>query len=259
MRTDGTTRWINLVVRPAQNPQSTAGVCAGDLRREPPGEPAHAPSAAEEQEPLARQLDQELQHTKSQLRTTIEQYETSIEELKASNEELQAINEELHSTTEELETSKEELQSINEELHAVNQELKNKIDELSRVNADLKNFLSATDIGTIFLDRALRIVSYTPQAEQLFNLIPADIRRPLAHVTHRVTYTDLPGDAAQVLERLTTIEREVQRDDGRWYVARLLPYRTVDDRIDGVVLTFVDINQRKLAEEARLEAHRQTD
>jgi two-component system, chemotaxis family, CheB/CheR fusion protein len=259
MRTDGTTRWINLVVRPAQNSQTTQVFVLVIFDESSADGPAREPSAVEHQEPLARQLDQELQHTKRQLHTTIEQYETSIEELKASNEELQAINEELHSTTEELETSKEELQSINEELHAVNQELKNKIDELSRVNADLHNFLAATDIGTIFLDRGLRIVSYTPQAEQLFNLIPADIRRPLAHVTHRVTYTRLPDDAAQVLAKLTTIEREVQRDDGRWYIVRLLPYRTIDDRIDGVVLTFVDIHQRKLAEEARLEAHRQTE
>jgi two-component system CheB/CheR fusion protein len=259
LRIDGTTRWINLVVRPAQNSQSTQAFVLVIFDESIPGEPARAPNVAEEQEPLARQLDQELQHTKSQLRSTVEQYETSIEELKASNEELQAINEELHSTTEELETSKEELQSINEELGAVNQELKNKIDELSRVNGDLQNFLAATDIGTIFLDRALRIVSYTPRAEELFNVIGADIQRPLAHVTHRVGYTNLPSDAAQVLERLTTIEREVQRDDGRWYIVRLLPYRTVDDRIDGVVLTIVDINQRKLAEQARLEAHRQTE
>ncbi|MDQ2997120.1 MAG: PAS domain S-box protein, partial [Chloroflexota bacterium] len=257
MHTNGATRWLNLVVRPAQNPQSLQACMLVIFEEIVPGEPASEPSAAEEPGPLARQLDQELQHTRSQLRTTIEQYETSIEELKASNEELQSINEELHSTTEELETSKEELQSINEELQAVNQELKNKIEELSRVNGDLHNFLVATNIGTLFLDRALRIVSYTPQAEQLFNLIPADISRPLAHVTHRVAYTNLPADAAQVLERLMPIEREVQRDDGRWYLARLLPYRTADDRIDGVVITFVDINQRKQADEARLEAYRQ--
>lgn len=259
IRTDGGTRWINLVVRPAQNSQSTQTFVLVIFDESATGEPVPEASVAEEQEPLARQLDQELQHTKNQLRTTIEQYETSIEELKASNEELQASNEELHSTTEELETNKEELQSINEELRAVNQELKNKIDELGRVNDDLHNFLAATDIGTIFLDRALRIVSYTPQAEQLFNLIPADIRRPLAHVTHRVDYINLPADAAQVLERLTTIEREVQRDDGRWYLARLLPYRALDDRIDGVVLTFVDINQRKLSEQSQLDAHRRTE
>jgi two-component system CheB/CheR fusion protein len=259
IRTGDTTRWINLVVRPAQNMQSAQVFVLVIFDERAPGEPVREPSAVEDQEPLARQLDQELQQTKSQLRASIEQYETSIEELKASNEELQAINEELHSTTEELETSKEELQSINEELHAVNQELKTKIDELSRANADLQNFLAATDIGTIFLNRALQIVSYTPQAEQLFNLIPADIRRPLAHVTHRISYTNLPSDAAQVLQQLTPIEREVQRDDGRWYIARLLPYRTMDDRINGVVLTFVDINQRKLSEQARLDAHRQTE
>ena len=255
MRTDGTTRWINLVVRPAQNLQSTQAFVLVIFDESVLGET----SAPEEQEPLVRQLDQELQHIRIQLRATAEQSEISIEELRGSNQELQSINEELHSATEELETSKEELQSINEELGAVNQELKDKIDELSRVNSDLQNFLAATDIGTIFLDRALRIVSYTPRVEELFNLLPADIRRPLAHVTHRVAYADLPSDAAQVLERLTAIEREVQRDDGRWYIARLLPYRTVEDRIDGVVMTFVDINQRKLAEEARHEAHRQTE
>jgi two-component system CheB/CheR fusion protein len=258
MHIGGTTRWINLVVRPAQSARSAQAFVLVIFDESTEGALEREPSMAADQEPLARQLDQELQYTKNQLRTSIEQYETSIEELKASNEELQAINEELHSTTEELETSKEELQSINEELHAVNQELKNKIDELSRVNADLQNYLAATDIGTIFLDRASRIVSYTPQVEQLFNLIPADIQRPLAHITHRITYTNLPADAAQVLDRLTPIEREVQRDDGRWYFVRLLPYRTSDDRIDGVVLTFVDIHGRKLAEEARLEAHRQT-
>ncbi|MEO7909907.1 MAG: chemotaxis protein CheB [Roseiflexaceae bacterium] len=259
MRMNDTTRWINLVVRPAQNQPSMQMFVLVIFDEIVSGEPAHAASVDVDQEPLARQLDQELQYTKNQLRTTVEQYETSIEELKASNEELQAINEELHSATEELETSKEELQSINEEMGAVNQELKNKIDELSRVNGDLHNFLAATDIGTIFLDRALRIVSYTPRVAELFNLIPADIRRPLAHVTHRITYANLPIDAAQVLEQLTLIEHEVQRDDGRWYIARLLPYRTADDRIDGVVMTFVDINQRKLAEDARLEAHRQTE
>jgi two-component system, chemotaxis family, CheB/CheR fusion protein len=256
---DGTTRWINLVVRPAQDQQSTQTLVLVIFDESEPDVLLPEPVPAEEQDPLAHQLEQELQHTKNQLRSTIEQYETSIEELKASNEELQAINEELHSTAEELETSKEELQSTNEELHAVNQELKNKIDELSRVNADLQNFLAATDIGTIFLDRALRIVRYTPQVGQLFNLIPSDIQRPLAHITHRILYTNLPGDAAQVLDRLIIIEREVQHDDGRWYVVRLLPYRTIDDHIDGVVLTFVDVTQRRFAEEARLDAHRQTE
>jgi two-component system, chemotaxis family, CheB/CheR fusion protein len=253
-------RWINLVVRMIQDPQSSQSfvlvIFDDDAELEQSGEQPAISAAAE---PLMAQLERELQHTKDQLRATVEQYETSIEELRASNEELQAINEELRSTTEELETSKEELQSINEELRAVNQELKNKIDEVSRVNNDLQNFLSATDIGTIFLNRSLQIMRYTPQAEQLFNLIPSDINRPLAHVTHRLSYAKLEDDAAQVIARLTPIEREVQRDDGLYYLARLLPYRSADDRIDGVVLTFVDITERKRAEQARLESRRQTE
>jgi len=260
MRDGGTTRWINLVVRMVQDPQSTQSfvlVIFDDARELE--QDTYEPAITVASEPLMAQLEQELQHTRDQLRAAIEQYETSIEELRASNEELQAINEELRSTTEELETSKEELQSINEELRAVNQELKNNIEEVNRVNSDLQNFLSATDIGTIFLNRSLQLMRYTPRAEDLFNLIPSDINRPLAHVTDRLDYANLADDAAQVLDRLTTIEREVQRDDGRYYVARLLPYRTAEDRIGGVVLTFVDITERKRAEEARLESRRQTE
>lgn len=151
---------------------------------------------------------------------------------------------------------KEELQSINEELSTVNQELKTKVDEISRVNTDLQNFLAAIDIGTIFLDRSLRIMHYTPRAQEVVNLIPSDLNRPLAHVTHQLAYDDIVGDAEQVLDRLATIERTVQHRDGRWYLARLLPYRTVEDRIDGVVLTFVDITERKRNEES-LEQSRQ--
>lgn len=260
MRDGAVTKLVDLIVRRVPDTQSSQSFLlvlfddTGELDRA-----SDVPALSTSAEPLVAQLEQELLHTRGQLRATIEQYETSIEELRASNEELQAINEELRSTTEELETSKEELQSINEELRAVNQELKNKIDEVSRVNSDLHNFLTATDIGTIFVNRSLRIMRYTPRAEELFNLIPADINRPLAHVTHKLNYTTLGEDAAQVLARLTTIEREVQSNDGQAYIARLLPYRSTDDRIDGVVLTFVDITERKRSEEARLESRQQTE
>ena len=210
--------------------------------------------ADEATEPLAHELDEELQHLREQLRLTIEQYETSTEELKASNEEHQAMNEELRSTTEELETSKEELQSLNEELTTVNQELKNKVDEISRVNSDLQNLMASTDIGTIFLDRKLRVKRYTPRIQDLFNLIATDLNRPLAHVTHQFAYDGLLDDATRVLDRLSMIDREVQHLDGRWFLIRLLPYRTLEDRIDGVVLTFMDITERKHAEQALLEA-----
>jgi two-component system CheB/CheR fusion protein len=194
-------------------------------------------------------LEEELQHTKEQLRLTIEQYETSTEELRASNEELQAINEELRSATEELETSKEELQSVNEELTTVNQEYREKIEEVGRANSDLQNLMASTEIGTIFLDRGLQIKRYTPQAQHLFNIVEADIGRPLQHFTHKLDYDSLPADAQEVLRTLQTVEREVRSSEGSWYLARLLPYRTVDDKIDGVVLTFVDITSRRRVEQ----------
>jgi two-component system CheB/CheR fusion protein len=194
-------------------------------------------------------LEDELQHTKEQLRLTIEQYETSTEELRASNEELQAINEELRSATEELETSKEELQSVNEELTTVNQEYREKIEEVGRANSDLQNLMASTDIGTIFLDRGFQIKRYTPRAQELFNIVGADIGRPLQHFTHKLDYDSLPADAQEVLRTLQTVEREVHSSDGSWYLARLLPYRTLDDKIDGVVLTFIDITSRRRVEE----------
>jgi two-component system CheB/CheR fusion protein len=201
-------------------------------------------------EPLVRQLEAELQRTRDQLRTTSEQYETAIEEHKAGNEELQALNEELRATTEELETSKEELQSINEELQTVNQELKHKVEEVSQSHSDLQNLMMSTAIGTIFVDRELRIKRYTPSAQTIVNLIPSDINRPLAHITHQMDYDQLIPDALRVLNTLTPFEREVASKDSCWHLLRIQPYRTETDQIDGVVLTFVDITQRRAAEEA---------
>lgn len=203
-----------------------------------------------ERDPLSGQLERELERVKAQLRETVEQYEASTEELKASNEELQAMNEELRSATEELETSREELQSINEELSTVNQELKGKVDELAHANSDIQNLMDATAIATVFLDRELRIKRFTPPAVSLFNLIPSDINRPLDDLRSPLRYAELGNDARRVLERLVPIEREVSDASGRWYLARLLPYRTLDDDIAGVVLTFVDISERRAAQEA---------
>jgi two-component system CheB/CheR fusion protein len=201
-------------------------------------------------EPALRHLERELEQTKVYLRDIVEQHEASTEELKASNEELQAMNEELRSATEELETSREELQSINEELTTVNQELKIKVDELGHANSDLHNLIGATAIAMVFLDRELRIMRYTPPAVELFNLIPSDVGRPLADLQHRLGYPELLSDGARVLQQLVPIEREMTDDVGRYFLARVLPYRTTDDRIAGVVLTFVDISERRSAEEA---------
>ena len=198
-------------------------------------------------EPIARQLEDELMHAKSQLRATVEQYEIQQEELRASNEELQAMNEELRSAAEELETSKEELQSVNEELTTVNQELKIKIEELSQASNDFTNLMNSTDIGTIFLDRGLRVKQFTPRARDAFNLIPSDIGRPLADITHKLTHHHLLSDIEAVLKTLHKLERDVEALDHRWYMMRILPYRTTEDRIDGVVITFHDITDSKTA------------
>ncbi|TWO71615.1 PAS domain S-box protein [Caenimonas sedimenti] len=208
-------------------------------------------AARAETDPLARHLDREIERLKSHLRETVEQYEASTEEIKASNEELQAMNEELRAATEELETSREELQSINEELTTVNQELKNKVEELVHSNSDMQNLMDATAIATIFLNRDLRITRYTPSAGALFNLIPSDAGRPLTDMASQLDYPELGDDARSVLARLVPIEREVSQRGDRWYLARLLPYRTIEDRIGGVVFTFIDITERKKAEEVQ--------
>jgi two-component system CheB/CheR fusion protein len=191
----GETRLVNLLLQPLQDPEWARGyfmVVFNDIVDVNTIEPGVASDA----EPLVRQIEDQLQRTKEQLRTTIEQYETAVEEHRAANEELQAINEELRAATEELETSKEELQSVNEELTTVNQEMKHKVDEISQSNNDLQNFMASTAIGTIFVDRELRIKRYTPSAQAIFNLIPSDINRPLAHITHTLEYDRLPQDGA---------------------------------------------------------------
>jgi two-component system CheB/CheR fusion protein len=193
-----------------------------------------------------RQLEDELLHSKSQLRATVEQYEIQQEELRSSNEELQAMNEELRSAAEELETGKEELESVNEELTTVNQELKIKIEELSQANNDFSNLMNSTDIGTIFLDRALRVKLFTPRARDAFNLIASDIGRPLLDITSRLIYDDLVVDIEKVMQTLSKIDRVVMSVDGKSYAMRILPYRTRQDRIDGIVITLLDITATEL-------------
>jgi len=203
-----------------------------------------------EAEAVVQQLEQQLARADARLQATIEQYEVANEELKASNEELQAMNEELRSAGEELETGREELQSVNEELSTLNAEFKSRVEELSRANSDLHNLMSATQIATVFLDRRLHIMRYTPSAVPLFNFISADIGRPISDLKQRLEYPELAGDAEQVLRTLLPVEREMRGSDNRWLLARVLPYRTVDDYIAGVVLTFIDITERRSFEGA---------
>lgn len=247
---DGRRFFVNMIARPVHDVEANADFVL-ILFDEVEDSMAEADAAASKplRDPVVSQLESELQRTKEQLQATIEQSETSTEELKASNEELQAINEELRSATEELETSKEELQSINEELTTVNAELKSKVEETSKINDDLQNLITANDIGTIFVDRNIRIKRYTPRATDVFSIIPSDIGRSLLDITHRLEYDKLSDDAAEAFDSLRLIEREVRSSDGRWYLARLLPYRTTEDRIDGAVLSFIDITSRRAAEE----------
>lgn len=196
-----------------------------------------------------RQLEDEVSRMKGQLRATIERHETQAEELKASNEELQAMNEELRSSAEELETSKEELESTNEELRTVNQELKIKVEEQTRTNDDMQNLVNSTEIGTIFLDRSSRIKLFTPPAREIFTLIPADRGRVLSDISSALVDVDVHAEIERVLERLERVEREVVTKHGRWYLMRVLPYRTSEDRIDGITLTFVEITARRRAEQ----------
>ncbi|MHC1789728.1 chemotaxis protein CheB [Solidesulfovibrio sp.] len=193
-------------------------------------------------------LQQELRAKEEYLQTTIEELETSNEELKSSNEEMQSINEELQSTNEEMETSKEELQSVNEELSTVNAELQSKLADLSQANNDMSNLLAGTGIATVFVDHRLRILRFTPATTRIINLIQGDVGRPVGHIVSNVVgYSNLVEDVQAVLDTLAPQETDVQVTDGRWYTMRILPYRTLDNVIEGVVITFVDITEKKQA------------
>lgn len=194
-----------------------------------------------------RALQEELVSMRAELRNTIEHLETANEELKASNEEATSMNEELQSTNEELETSKEELQSFNEELNTVNGQLQHKIAELERITNDLNNLLAGSETATLFLDNKLAINWFAPAMKELFDLVASDIGRPIAHFARKFSDENLLSDAETVLRKLTTIEAEVLSDAGRWYVRRMLPYRTRDNHIAGVVITFSDITDRRTA------------
>jgi two-component system CheB/CheR fusion protein len=196
------------------------------------------------------ELEQELLQKEEYLQSTIEEMETTNEELKSVNEEFHSVNEEMQSSNEELETSKEELQSVNEELAIVNAELQSKIADLSRANNDLNNLLAGSGIGTIFVDHQLRIMRFTPTATRAINLIKTDIGRPISHLNSNfINYTNLPEDIKTVLDTLIPKEVEAQIKSGTWYLLRLLPYRTIENLIEGAVVTFVDITAYKKIQE----------
>jgi two-component system CheB/CheR fusion protein len=201
---------------------------------------------------LLQQMADELHITREDLQSNIEELESANEELQAANEEVMSINEELQSSNEELESSKEELQSMNEELTTVNGQYKDKVDELANTNDDLNNLLSSTDIATLFIDEQLKIGRFTPATGRLFNLLGSDIGRPLSDIRPKFTDNSLQEDVCKVLDKLTPMECEVSTEDGKYFIRRILPYRTSENRISGVVITFIDITARKIAEENNL-------
>jgi two-component system CheB/CheR fusion protein len=216
--------------------------------------PAAAPATTEAGPPKPHahgarlaELERELLQVRGEARAAYEEMQTSQEELRSANEELQSTNEELN-------TSKEEMQSMNEELQTVNNELQGKVDELSRASSDMKNLLNSTDIATLFLDGDLNVRRFTPQAAKIIKLIPADVGRPITDLASELKYPELAEDAREILRTLASAEKTITAHDGRWFMVRIMPYRTLDNRIDGVVITFADITVAKTLE-AKLRDH----
>jgi len=252
VKLDDTTRIINITVQPVTEPPAMQGLTAVVIEDVGAGEIAKSPSPtlpAKGDKGRLGDLEKELQSTKEYLQATIEQLETSNEELTSTNEELQSSNEELQSTNQELQTSKEELQSMNEELSTVNSELETKIEALSKANDDMNNLMSSTRIAIIFLDINLCIQRFTPSVSEIINLIDADVGRPLEHIAHNLAYGGLVSDAKMVLQELMECEKEISANDGRWYLTKTRPYRTIDNVIDGVVMTFTEITEQKRVQE----------
>ena len=242
---------LELKIQPIKTPVSLQGmvlVVFKDVESAAPAKTTGRIKTGAAAKSRITELEQELRQSQEELQSTREGMQSSQEELKSTNEELQSTNEELQSTNEELTTSKEEMQSMNEELQTVNAEQSSKVDTLERVNNDMQNLLNSTEIITLFLDNELRIKRFTPGSNKLFKLITGDVGRPLTDLSNELRYPELSADAHGVLKSLVFCERQVAANDGRWFTVRIMPYRTTDNRIEGVVMTFSDITKAKQLE-----------
>ena len=253
---------VQLTVKPVQDPISRKRLIAVIFQPAQP-QPLPDPVAREATKPqdgdLATQLEAENVRLKQDLQSALETFQVTHEEFTAANEEVLAINEELQATNEELETSKEELQSVNEELITVNNQLNDKIEDLSKANDDLANFLNSSDVATLFLDRAFCIRRFTASATRLMNLLSLDVGRPIKDIANQLVDVNLTTVADAVLKNLASYEQEVSVANGSWYMMRCIPYRTLNDVIDGVVFTFTDVTRLKQSEEAIRRALEYTD
>ena len=240
---NGGSQTIDLVVQALAKPEALSGmliIVFKEVEAPQTARPSRrAPSAVQ------KTLQDELQQAREETQTLREEMQTSQEELKSANEELQSTNEELQSTNEELTTSKEELQSLNEELQTMNAELQSKVTDLSWVNNDMKNLLNSMEIATVFLDNNLNIRRFTSHATHLFKLIGSDVGRPLSDIVTELDYPQLQEDAQNVLTRLIFSEKQIQTHQGGNYKVRIMPYRTQDNVIDGVVITLLEVSENQ--------------
>lgn len=249
--TNGNTQSLNITMQWIDKPEPLKGMIMIIFSDVAEASGAKHPAKKGEKMLTSRrqsELEIELQSQREELQKALELMQSSQEEQKSTNEELQSTNEELQSTNEELTTSKEEMQSLNEELQTVNAELQSKVDDFLRVNNDMKNLLNSTDIATLFLDKELNIRRYTDQATRIFKLIKSDIGRPFTDLVSDLIYPELAEDAREVLKSLVFIQKQIPCKDKQWFSIRVMPYRTSDDRIDGLVITFVNNSDQKQLE-----------
>lgn len=250
--TNGKTQYVNVNIQWIDKPEPLKGmllIVFNDIHETIETKPAKKTGIKTRESIREEELERELQNTREEMQNSVEEMQASQEELKSANEELQSSNEELQSTNEELTSSKEEMQSLNEELQTVNAELLAKVEDFTRVDNDMKNLLNSIDIATLFLDKELNIRRYTNQATKIFKLIKSDIGRPFTDQVSDLVYPNMEEDALEVLRTLVFIEKQVPGKEGSWFTIRIMPYRTYDDRIDGLVITFINITTQKQVEE----------
>jgi two-component system CheB/CheR fusion protein len=251
MGTNGGTRFVDIIVQRIEKPDQLRGmvmVIFSDAQLIYNEDAASSSNKKQSTPSRYKELETELQRNCEDLQSTREEMQASHEELKSANEELQSTNEELQSTNEELTTSKEEMQSLNEELQTVNAELQSKISDFVKADSDMRNLLNSTEIATLFLDRKLNIRRFTESITGVIKLRITDIGRPFTDLVSNLQFPEIEENALQVLKSLTTFEKAIETYDKRWFNVRIMPYRTIEDHIDGLVMTFSDITIAKQLE-----------
>jgi two-component system CheB/CheR fusion protein len=251
MGMDGVAEKVDITVRTIQDPEALRGmvmIIFSDVVQQAGSGPSRSSQNASSDKSITLEMEQDLLQAREDLQSITEEMHSSQEELTSTNEELQSTNEELQSTNEELTTSREEMQSLNEELQTVNAEQQSKMNEFSRVNDDMRNLFDSTEIVTIFLDNKLHVRRFTTGADKLFKLLPGDVGRPLSDIVTALNYPQMAEESREVLRTLTFSEKQITTTDGRWFSVRIMPYRTTEDVISGVVITFANITVSKAVE-----------